>query len=65
LPFEGDIVNLDFFGLLNYLASNSVLKIFLVVLWFKLESKHEAASAYVDAAHCYKKINMNGMYIIM
>ncbi|KAL5101801.1 hypothetical protein RYX36_006128 [Vicia faba] len=24
-----------------------------------LESKHEAASAYVDAAHCYKKVNMN------
>lgn len=34
----------------------------VVVLWFKLESKHEAASAYVDAAHCYKKTNMNGMY---
>ncbi|KAG5120942.1 hypothetical protein JHK84_039282 [Glycine max] len=25
----------------------------------KLESKHEAAQAYVDAAHCYKKTNIN------
>nr|XP_027187483.1 alpha-soluble NSF attachment protein 2-like isoform X2 [Cicer arietinum] len=25
----------------------------------KLESKHEAAQAYVDASHCYKKISIN------
>ncbi|XP_004500538.1 alpha-soluble NSF attachment protein isoform X2 [Cicer arietinum] len=25
----------------------------------KLESKHEASQAYVDAAHCYKKTNIN------
>ena len=27
-----------------------------VAMWFKLESKHEAASANVDVAHYYKKL---------
>lgn len=29
----------------------------------QLESKHEAASAYVDAANCYKKISPKGTYV--
>jgi len=30
-----------------------------------LESKHEAAQAYVDAARCYKKTNINGMCVVI
>lgn len=28
-----------------------------------MESKHEAAQAYVDAAHCYKKTSSNGKFL--
>ena len=29
----------------------------------QLDSKHEAASAYVDAANCYKKISIQGIFL--
>lgn len=32
-----------------------------VFLCLQLESKHEAAQAFVDAAHCYKKTSINGI----
>lgn len=31
------------------------------ILCLQLDSKHEAAQAYVDAAHCYKKTSTNGV----
>ncbi|KAI4306517.1 hypothetical protein L6164_029788 [Bauhinia variegata] len=38
-------------------AGSTYLK--LASCHLKLESKHETAQAYVDAAHCYKKTNIN------
>lgn len=32
----------------------------LFILCLQLDSKHEAANAYADAAHCYKKTNTKG-----
>lgn len=33
-----------------------------MVFRLQLESKHEAASAYVDAANCYKKTSSKGNF---
>ncbi|KAJ6902400.1 hypothetical protein NC651_020013 [Populus alba x Populus x berolinensis] len=43
----------DFIYLLLEKAGSTYVK--LGQCHLKLDSKHEAASAYVDAAHCYKK----------
>lgn len=32
----------------------------IVIIFIKMESKHEAAQAYVDAGNCYKKISVKG-----
>ncbi|KAK9154063.1 hypothetical protein Sjap_001543 [Stephania japonica] len=41
-------------------AANSFKIANVTVLWFQLDSKHEAASAFVDAANCYKKTSSKG-----
>lgn len=33
-----------------------------MTLVLQADSKHEAATAYADAAHCYKKTNTKGLY---
>lgn len=34
------------------------------MLCLQLDSKHEAANAYADAAHCYKKTNARGVKLL-
>lgn len=48
----------SFFSLI-FLRAARHLYIYLV-LYLRLDSKHEAANAYAGAAHCYKKTNTRG-----
>ena len=40
------------------------LLMMLLVYYLQLDSKHEAANAYVDAANCYKKTSNKGEHSV-
>lgn len=55
-------LGLTFFFVIFLFDASWDLSVF-PTLYLQLDSKHEAANAYADAAHCYKKTNTKGAFL--